>query len=102
MNPVVIDQIVRQQEEINYLRQKVKELEEGAKFFHEIENLKAQLAACKQRINELEATIKSHGIPVKSFSGGEAHYCMSQYGSTPPTSANGVLDDQLKVTKAES
>ena len=27
------------------------------------------------RIEELESTIRSHGIPVKSFSGGEAHYC---------------------------
>jgi hypothetical protein len=27
------------------------------------------------RINELEATIKSHGIPVKSYCGGVAHYC---------------------------
>jgi hypothetical protein len=31
-------------DEIETLRQRVKELEEGAKFFHEIENLKAQLA----------------------------------------------------------
>jgi hypothetical protein len=29
----------------------------------------------RQRIAELESTIRSHGIPVKSFSGGEAHYC---------------------------
>ena len=27
------------------------------------------------RIEELEAVIKSHGIPVKTYAGGEAHYC---------------------------
>jgi hypothetical protein len=28
-----------------------------------------------KRIEELEAVIKSHGIPVKTYAGGEAHYC---------------------------
>ena len=27
------------------------------------------------RVSELEAVIKSHGIPVKTATGGEAHYC---------------------------
>lgn len=31
------------------------------------------------RITELEAVIKSHGIPVKSYSGGVAHYCTGIY-----------------------
>jgi DNA repair exonuclease SbcCD ATPase subunit len=31
-----------------------------------------------KRIAELESTIKSHGIPVKTFSGGEAHYCTKE------------------------
>jgi hypothetical protein len=30
------------------------------------------------RIAELEAVIKQHGIPVKTFSGGEAHYCTKE------------------------
>jgi hypothetical protein len=30
------------------------------------------------RIEELEATIKSHGIPVKTYAGGEAHYVMGE------------------------
>ena len=32
----------------------------------------------RDRIAELEAVIKSHGIPVKSFCGGEEHYCMKE------------------------
>ena len=31
--------------------------------------------ALQARIEELEAVIKSHGIPVKTYAGGEAHYC---------------------------
>lgn len=31
-----------------------------------------------QRISELEAVIKSHGIPVKTYSGGVPHYCMGE------------------------
>lgn len=30
----------------------------------------------KRRIRELELVIKSHGIPVKTFAGGEAHYAL--------------------------
>ena len=30
------------------------------------------------RIEELEAVIKSHGIPVKTYAGGEAHYCTKE------------------------
>jgi hypothetical protein len=38
--------------EVNELRNRVTELEEGAKFFHEIENLKAQLADEKLRYSD--------------------------------------------------
>ena len=31
-----------------------------------------------QRITDLESTIKSHGIPVKSYCGGMAHYCTKE------------------------
>ena len=57
-----------------------------------------EIKALRSRIAELESTIEHHGIPVKTATGGVAHYCTSQYGNTPPTSANGVLDDQLKAT----
>ena len=30
------------------------------------------------RINELETTIRQHGIPVKTYAGGEAHYCTKE------------------------
>jgi septal ring factor EnvC (AmiA/AmiB activator) len=33
------------------------------------------LQAKNQRINELEQIIKNHDIPVKTYAGGEAHYC---------------------------
>jgi hypothetical protein len=35
----------------------------------------AMLETLRWRLDELEATIKSHGIPVKTYAGGEAHYC---------------------------
>ena len=35
-------------------------------------------ARLKVRVSELEAVIKSHGIPVKSMSGGVAHYCTKE------------------------
>lgn len=38
-----------------------------------------QLAFCQQRISELESVIKSHGIPVKTMTGGVAHYCTGIY-----------------------
>lgn len=34
------------------------------------------VTASRMRIAELEHTLKSHGIPVKTFAGGEAHYCL--------------------------
>ena len=40
-----------------------------------ISKLEGMVRELRQRIEELESTIKSHGIPVKSFSGGVAHYC---------------------------
>lgn len=37
-----------------------------------------------KRIRELELVIKSHGIPVKTFAGGEAHYALgSKLEATP-------------------
>jgi hypothetical protein len=39
------------------------------------------------RITELEAVIKSHGIPVKTFAGGVAHYCTGSE-ETPPCSSH--------------
>lgn len=33
-------------------------------------------AELKARVNELEACIKSHGIPVKTCAGGVPHYCI--------------------------
>ena len=30
------------------------------------------------RVSELEATIKSHGIPVKTATGGQSHYCTKE------------------------
>jgi hypothetical protein len=36
------------------------------------------LEALISRIIELEAVIKSHGIPVKTGAGGVAHYCMGE------------------------
>ena len=36
------------------------------------------LGALHARIAELEATIKNHGIPVKTYAGGEAHYCTKE------------------------
>jgi hypothetical protein len=33
------------------------------------------LETLRWRLDELESTIKSHGIPVKTYAGGEAHYC---------------------------
>ena len=41
------------------------------------------LIASQQRIEELESTIKSNAIPVKTFSGGVAHYCTGAE-ETPP------------------
>jgi chromosome segregation ATPase len=38
------------------------------------------LQAKNQRINELETVIKQHGIPVKTYAGGEAHYVMGSEG----------------------
>ena len=37
----------------------------------------------RQRIAELESTIRQHGIPVKTFCGGVAHYC-TPAEETPP------------------
>ena len=34
------------------------------------------LTTAQDRITELEQCIKSHGIPVKTYAGGVAHYCM--------------------------
>lgn len=34
------------------------------------------LGASEQRVKELEAIIRSHGIPVKTATGGQAHYCV--------------------------
>ena len=44
------------------------------------------------RMGELEATIRSHGIPVKTFSGGEAHYC---------TAKETLLDAHAKQVESE-
>jgi chromosome segregation ATPase len=41
-------------------------------------SLDDKLAASQQRISELEATIRQHGIPVKTYAGGEAHYVMGE------------------------
>ena len=131
-------------------QQRIAELEEGAKFFHDIENLKAQLAdeklchaetrqrvaeleqieaaaknladvkgrhhteqaynklmdslqAKNQRINELESTIKQHGIPVKTYSGGEAHYCTNEYDdlNTELTRLSRIEDVALEVVASE-
>jgi uncharacterized protein YlxW (UPF0749 family) len=44
----------------------------------EIRRLEDERDDLQARIEELEATIKSHGIPVKTFAGGEAHYCTKE------------------------
>ena len=38
------------------------------------------MAEQQARIKELEAVIKSHGIPVKTMAGGVAHYCVGSGG----------------------
>jgi len=43
------------------------------------ELLQMALDALHSRIEELEAVIKSHGIPVKTATGGVAHYVMGTY-----------------------
>ena len=61
-----------------------------------IEELKFQLEEQTNRhllrIAELAATIRSHGIPVKTFSGGEAHYC---------TAKETLLDAHAKQVESE-
>ena len=38
----------------------------------------AMLETLRWRLDELESTIKAHGIPVKTYAGGEAHYCLRE------------------------
>lgn len=39
--------------------------------------------ASRMRIAELEHTLKSHGIPVKTFAGGEAHFATAESNEPP-------------------
>jgi hypothetical protein len=55
------------QEEVESLRQKVRELEEGAKFFHEIENLKEQIAEEKQLRRDIEEFYAGAAIDAKRY-----------------------------------
>ena len=57
----------------------------------QIESLRRQLAdeklcheETRERIAELEAVIRSHGIPVKTYAGGEAHYCTKEEPTCNP------------------
>ena len=63
-------------EEIKKLRQQISdcnlECEEQARLNGMGSEREARLLA---RVAELEQVIKSHGIPVKTYSGGKAHYC---------------------------
>ena len=40
--------------------------------------MRTTIEQLQQRIAELESTIKQHGIPVKTYAGGEAHYCTKE------------------------
>jgi chromosome segregation ATPase len=55
------------------------------------------------RIAELEAVIKSHGIPVKTYAGGEAHYCTNEYDdlNTELTRLSRIEDVALEVVASE-
>ena len=80
-------------EEIKSLRQQVQELKDEVGIMHlnlaatenerddqviALANAHNRLVASQQRIAELEAVIQSHGIPVKTYAGGEAHYCTKE------------------------
>ena len=52
-----------------------KALSERAKTISRDDDARLMLRAA-DRIRELEMVIKSHGIPVKTFAGGEAHYAL--------------------------
>ena len=66
----MIEQILRKHEQAV--------MEVMAEQQQEIRRMEDERDDLQARINELEATIKSHGIPVKTYAGGEAHYVMGE------------------------
>ena len=63
----MIEQILRKHEQAV--------MEVMAEQQQEIRRLEDERDDLQARIEELEAAIKNHGIPVKTYAGGEAHYC---------------------------
>ena len=54
-----------------------------------------ELTTAQDRITELEQCIKSHGIPVKTYAGGVAHYCMGD-GDALEAYRDGVIEECAK------
>ena len=65
--------------ELESLRQRVAELEKDRDAWRDgAKEANREQWEMTTRITELEAVIKSHGIPVKTYAGGEAHYVMGE------------------------
>ena len=66
MNPVVVDQIVRQQEEIAVLNTRIKELEaKNAKLAEDYKIRLTQTAEVTLKMRELQAVVRDHGEDIE-------------------------------------